>query len=332
MHIHHVADFFDSFLRFDTGLAPPESTGDPSLVRLDPSVGNFWDPGFTALELWIQTSSSQDFDNFLGQNMGNWFNLLNQGIVKTGFGDSDTHHLITVQSGFPRSMVASPSDDPGDLSALAETLAMNLNDGRVVSTNAPFMRVTGEGDPNETGGLALGLDTVIRATGGSASVTVEVQSPTWAEFDRVEFYVNSETVKSDPNDPDRVGLPPLYGICPDVVQTDPNDFTVTTVPVNGAFRLEATATLSLTGLTEDTWVVAVIKGTDGVSCPLFPVVPNSLDPNTNATLADLKLCDLDPNNPELGVNSLAFSNPLFFDVDGDGDYDAPGVAFQSSCP
>ena len=329
VHIHHVASFFDGGLRFDTGLTPPESTGDPNVLRLDPSVGNFWDPGFTAMELWIQTSRGQDFGNFLGENMGNWFNLLNQGIVKTGFGDSDTHHAITVQSGFPRAMIASPSDDPGDLSALAETLAMNLNDGRVVSTNAPFMRVTGEGDPSEMGGLALGMDTVIRATGGSASVTVEIQSPTWAEFDRVEFYVNSETVKSDPND--RPGLPPLYGICPDFVQTDPNDFTVTTVPVNGSARLEATVTLSLSGLTEDTWVVAVVKGTDGVSCPLFPVVPNSLSESANPTLTELKACDLgDP--PELGVNALAFSNPLFFDVDGNGDYDAPGVSFQSSCP
>jgi len=328
VHIHHVASFFDGGLRFDTGLVPPESTGDPNALRLDPSVGNFWDPNFTALELWIQTSRGQDFGNFLGQNMGNWFNLLNQGIVKTGFGDSDTHHVITSQSGFPRSMVASPSDDPGALSALAETLAANLNDGRVVSTNAPFMRVTGEGDPSETGGLALGLDTVIRATGGSATVTVEIQSPTWAEFDTVEFYVNSETVKSDPND--RPGLPPLYRICPEFVQTDPNDFAVTSVPVNGAARLEATATLSLSGLIEDTWVVAVIKGTDGVSCPLFPVVPNSLSESANPTITDLKACNL--GGTEEGVNSLAFSNPLFFDVDGNGVYDAPGLAFQSSCP
>ena len=136
-------------------------------------------------------------------------------------------------------------------------------------------------------------------------------------------------MKSDPND--RPGLPPLYRICPDFVQTDPDDFTVATVAVNGSARLEATATLSLSGLTQDTWVIAIVKGTDGVSCPLFPVVPNSLSDSANPTLADLKLCDLD-DPPELGVNSLAFSNPLFFDVDGNGDYDAPGVSFQSSCP
>ena len=52
----------------------------------------------------------------------------------------------------------------------------------------------------------LGLDTIVRATGGAATVTVEVQSPTWAEFDTVEYYVNSESI-ADPNG--GAGLPPL---------------------------------------------------------------------------------------------------------------------------
>ena len=66
-----------------------------------------------------------------------------------------------------------------------------------------------------------------------------------------------------------------YSITPDHVQTAPADFTVTPVNVHpsvpGADRLEATTTLTLTGLTEDVWIVVMVKGTDGVSEPLFPV-------------------------------------------------------------
>jgi hypothetical protein len=239
VHIHHVASFFDGGLRFDTGLVPPQSFGDPTAVRLDPNVPNFWDPDFTALELWIQTSRGQDFGNFLGQNAGNWFNLLNQGILSTGISDSDTHQTFLYLSGFPRNMIASPTDDPGALAAIAETLAENVNDGRVTGTNGPFLRVTLEGDdPNEIGGLEDEMDTLVEASGGSATVSVDIQSPTWAEFDTVEYYVNSETIATDPNE--RPGLPPLYRICPDYVQVAGVDFTVNTVPAGGGDRLEAT--------------------------------------------------------------------------------------------
>ena len=166
----------------------------------------------------------------------------------------------------------------------------------------------------------------INANGGAATLTVDVQSPEWAAFDTIQFYVNSETIAEPRLTPP---LPPLYRSCPDVVHTTPADFTVTPVPVNGASRLEASTTLSLTGLTEDTWVVAVVRGTDGVSCPLFPVVPNDIDPTETATLASLRLCELGTDE---GVMALAFSNPIFFDFDGNGMFDPPGVNTQPSCP
>jgi hypothetical protein len=72
----------------------------------------------------------------------------------------------------------------------------------------------------------------------------------------------------------------------------------------------------------------MVKGTDDVSCPLFPVVPNDLNEDTNTTLADLKTCAAG----DLGVTALAYSNPLFIDVANLGAYDPPGLQFQSSCP
>jgi hypothetical protein len=178
----------------------------------------------------------------------------------------------------------------------------------------------------QTGGLALGLPRTIETTDGSVDVTVEIQSPLWAEFDRVEYYVNSTTTKTIVNKNSGAGIVAVrrYSITPDFVQTAPADFVVSTAVVDpmvaGASRLEATTTLNLAGLTQDVWVVVMVKGTDGVSRPLFPVVPNSLKTSTNATLADLT----DGNLGEDGMTALAFTNPIFVDVDG-GGWTAPGV-------
>jgi hypothetical protein len=90
--------------------------------------------------------------------------------------------------------------------------------------------------------------------------------------------------------------------------------------VPNASRWEATTTLNLTGLTEDVWVVVLVKGTDGISEPLFPIQPNSLKTSTNTSLANL----IDGNLGEDGLTALAFTNPLFVDVDG-GGWTAPGV-------
>ncbi|MGH9391630.1 MAG: hypothetical protein ACRD1Z_18680, partial [Vicinamibacteria bacterium] len=163
VHIHHIHSFFDGGLRFDSGMSPPQSFGNPTPLRLDPLVPNFWDPDFTALEVWIEGGRGQMFGNFLGENAGNWFNLLNQGLARTGYADSDTHQIVINQAGFARSMIASPTDNPGGLAAIAETLAHNVNEGRVVGTNAPFMRVSVEGDPGEFAGLELGMPTLVKA-------------------------------------------------------------------------------------------------------------------------------------------------------------------------
>ena len=81
-----------------------------------------------------------------------------------------------------------------------------------------------------------------------------------------------------------------------------------------------TATLNLTGLTVDTWVIAIVRGTDGTSEPLFPFYPNSIDEGSNTNLTELT----DGNLGEGGMLAFAYTNPLYIDVDG-GGWTAPGV-------
>ena len=60
-----------------------------------------------------------------------------------------------------------------------------------------------------------------------------------------------------------------------------------------------------TGLTEDVWVVVMVRGTDGVSRPLFPVLPNSLQTSGNTTLANLT----DGNLGEDGMHGARVHEP-----------------------
>jgi hypothetical protein len=330
VQINHIHSYFgiegNSGLAIDTGVTPPQSLVPPVARRLPP-VPNLFTDTCNAFEIWIGDDRGQIYTNFLGRNIGDWFNMINQGIVRTGVADSDTHVRKITQAGIPRSMVASPTDAPGGLSAIADTLSGNVNDGRVVGTNAPMVRVTANAaSTGQTAGLALGLPRTIATTDGSVDVTVQIQSPLWAEFDRVEYYVNTTTTKTITNKNSGAGTVGVrrYSVTPDFVQNAPADFTVSPVLVDpmvpGASRLEATTTLNLTGLTEDVWVVVLVKGTDGVSRPLFPIQPDSLKTSTNTTLANL----IDGNLGEDGMTALAFTNPLFVDVDG-GGWTAPGV-------
>ncbi len=101
------------------------------------------------------------------------------------------------------------------------------------------------------------------------------------------------------------------------------DFMVnTTVGVSGSGqRLEADLNIPVT-VSEDTWVVVVVRATDGVSKPLFPVIPADLEHTTfvNATLG--QLTDSASSRPwslgENGALATAYSNPLFFDFENDG--------------
>jgi len=321
VQINHVDTFFDlGGLAVDTAYIPPQDFADNATKRLDPAIANLFDDSFTALESWQGAGRSETLDRFVGRSMGDWFNMLNQGILRSSVADSDTHKRVLDSAGFPRTMVASPTDAPGGLDDIADTLAANVNAGKATGTNGPFIQVTSEAtSTGDTGGLGHSDAALIETTDGNATITVDIQSPIWAEFDTVEFYVNNvPTVDDFDNDP---LTPPEYHVAPDFVKTAGTDFTISTVDdfpsIPGAEHLEATVTLALTGLAQDTWVVVLVRGTDGVSKPIFPVVPNDLDTAANPTLADLT----DGNLGEDGVTTMAFSNPLYIDIGGNAAYD-----------
>ena len=91
-----------NLLGIDTAAVPPISNVDPGPFRLDPAIANLFDPDFDDHELLIGNDRGQ-IATFFNENLGDWFNLLNQGLLYVGPSDSDTHHLNMAQAGVFRS-------------------------------------------------------------------------------------------------------------------------------------------------------------------------------------------------------------------------------------
>ena len=325
VQINHIASYFGANgLAIDTGMTPPQSQVDLADERLDPAVANAFDDGFDSLELWIGDNGRGGIvGTFPGQNAGDWFNLINQGIVKTGVANSDSHVRRFTRIA-ARTLIASDEEDPGKLSGHAEQLAASVRSGKNIGTNVPFLLLDAQGTFNgasQHAGLRLQDNTMLRVDAGSeVELQVSVATPLWAQVDRIEFYINNQPeLRSDP------GSAARYGICPDET-IHRGDFAwsredVTVVEgLDGAVRTEISVRLNLNEVSRDSWVVVIASGSDGVSEPLFPVLPSGLNQSSNTSLEEL----IDGNLGEEGTPAFAFTNPLFIDVGGDG-WTAPGV-------
>jgi hypothetical protein len=319
VQINHIDSHFDP-LRIDTGQVPPSaqlSAAERIRFRLDPDGGELFHH-FPALEVWNSDSRGGQA-GFLGQRMGIWFNHLNQGLVTTAIADTDTHQFFNLNSAGARSWTASSTDAPADIEP--GEVARSVRAGRAIGSQGPFVltRLLANDGSGDVAELALGAPTTVASDNGSVDLEIHVQSPVWAAYDRIEIYANATTVVAASND----GVPTLYGAEPTRVLVAGEDFEVDTTTVveeiAGAQRLESRVVERFDGLEEDTWFVVVVRGSDGVSPPLFPVMADGLARDSNTTLADLT----DGNLDERGVLALAFTNALYADVDGEPGFQAP---------
>ncbi|MFT5040732.1 MAG: hypothetical protein ACI8TX_001701, partial [Hyphomicrobiaceae bacterium] len=151
-----------------------------------------------------------------------------------------------------------------------------------------------------------GITLVDPAAGFDLEITV--QAPNWADFDTIEVYSNATTIPA----PTQPSVPELFSATPMATLVKGADFVVSSIPVSSDSRQEVVTTVPFTGLSADLWVVVVVKGTDGISGPMFPAYPAQLDSGTNVDLVDL----LDGNVGESGTMALGFTNALYIDADG----------------
>jgi hypothetical protein len=318
VQVNHIDSTFDP-LRIDTALVPPRSLIPPedlARFRLDPNSGNQF-THFKALELWNGSSRGKQSE-FLDTRLGIWFNHLNQGLRTTAIGDTDTHEFLPLNSAGARTWTASPTDDPAAIDPA--DVARAVRAGRAVLGQGVYVqaRLRAGDDSGAVADLTLDGSVDLRSESGTVWLDVDAQAPLWAPFDRIEIYANANTVVAR----ERGGTPTLYGAEPTLVLQAgvdvPLQREVVDDRVPGAERWVSRFTLPFP-LQQDTWFVVIVKGTDGVSHPMFPVFGDDLRRATNTTLADL----VDDNLGEDGTLALGMTNALYADVDGTPGFNPP---------
>lgn len=325
VQINHIDSHFLP-LRINSALVPPASVMTPTeqaSFRLDPAIPNLFHQ-FPALELWNGYTRAHALTEFLNDRIGIWMNLLNQGIVSTAIAGTDTHEFVNVRSGGARSWTSSSSDAPAAI--VNDEIGAAVKAGRAVGgqglyVQARLLATDGSGGVADFG---LGGSKMVPVTNGEVNLEITVQAPLWAEYDRIDVYVNAATQVTKRNPNNAGGVPVLYTGVPTFSLNAGVDFTVNTVndfpAIAGAQHRETSKTMTI-ATPADAWIVVVARGRDGVSKPMFPVMPASLSPTGNATLAAL----LDGNLGQGGVTALGYTNALFVDANSNATFDPPGV-------
>jgi hypothetical protein len=317
IQINHIDSHFAP-LKIDTSLAPPQDlmTDLERANRRLPATGSVPNlfQHFPALELW-NGDNRNDQRQFLEERIGIWFNHLNQGLRTTFIADTDSHTFTNLNTAGARSWTASPTDAPSAIHG--RDVAAAVTAGRAVGGQGVYVQTRlhatdGSGDVAD---LREGGDTTMSDAFGNVELEIQVQSPDWARWDRIEIYANAATTPTG-------GSPYLFGATPTLVldegdcnpdTTGDGDFDVTRTPaiggVPGADRLSASLYVPFDGLTSATWFVVVVRGSDGQCGPMFPVYPDDLDPASNKTLSQLA----DGNVGQGGVVALGATNALYFE-------------------
>lgn len=253
---------------------------DPAGFRIDgeadPVTGDtgLWSMDFTALEILNGLSMNKFW------SVANWwFTLLSRGHHKTATAVSDTHRAISDTGGIARTWahVGPEHDSPQTFDAQA--FAKAINAGAAFGSSGPFVTVNAYADaaPDTLAGLG---DTLILAEKGTIWLQIQVRSPRWMRFDRIEVVGNVTVNTPTPGASNSTPPSPLATV--ELQLPEPE----------GAFH-EANEAIQLE-VTQDSWFIVLVYGTEeGGSPVMFPVIPKK-------------------------DRAFAYTNPIWVDVGGDG--------------
>ncbi|HVH17017.1 MAG TPA: hypothetical protein VNF72_01845 [Myxococcota bacterium] len=324
VQVNHIDSHFAP-MQINTALVPPQDGLDVverGRLRIDPAsppLGQLFF-AFPALELWNGSSRSHALNEFLGQRIGIWMNLLDQGIRTTALADTDTHEYRQLRTAGARTWTATTPGNDTPLLYSESEMATSVDEGRAVGGQGIYVqtRLLANDGSGAVADLTKGGSTEVSTSNGEVIFEIRVQSPRWATWDRVEIYSNTggnvSSVVVAPATPYLYTATPLQtlveGDC-NPATTGDGDFDVNVVnvapSVPGAERVEATLTRTFTGVAEGDWFVAVVRGSDGTCGPMFPIYPQSLATAGNTTLANL----VDGNVGQSGTMALGFTNALY---------------------
>ncbi|GMV40449.1 MAG: hypothetical protein AMXMBFR64_21650 [Myxococcales bacterium] len=276
------------FFAVDLDAATGMTFAEPEAFRMapiekDPVTGDtkLWSEKFTAMELYNGFSVTK-----LWSTTNWWMTFLNRGFRVTGTAVTDTHSLIKDPGGVPCSYVRMPEGKDTIAPLDAAAFAAAVNAGRLVGSNGPLLDVRlvdpATGDEAEVGEtLAL--------SGKAMQLVVNIQTPRWYTVDKVEVFSNATSIVTPPGQ--LVETKPPVAFSQDVEMTEADLMPAVEGGAPGA-RYVKTVVFDLEP-GEDAWYVVLATGNKAASGDVRPIVMDA-------------------------ARALAFTNPLFVDVDGGG--------------
>ena len=300
----------------------------------------------TEVSIFVRTPEGADFSNdaydvqevMNGTINGNfqvyrafWHYLLDQGILRGGTANSDSHSLLENVVGLPLTLVWTDSTV-----AAFDDVEFNaaLRDGRAIGTTGPVIEMS----TTDADGAVRGpsLEPFTPAAGGT--LDLEVRAAPWVPVPQVRIYVNGELVRTLTDE-----LAPQPA---DPFGTGPLERLSISIPLDDLLPGSGDAWLSV----EAGWP---LEPNLDLNCDGIPDTGDNngdgtidwRDVEANAELEDAPdeecLEDVGPlTDPEAPAERdgplylyrgavpdgypLSFTNPLIIDRDGDG-FDAPGV-------
>jgi hypothetical protein len=296
----------------------------------EPAMGCTWvntpNHAYHIQEVWNGTPAKRYV-----QERAFWFYLLDQGVVRPGTANSDSHYLVDSLVGSPRNMVFT-STTVGDFQPDAFNQA--LREGRSFGTNGPVLLVA------VTDGQAghFRPSTTPIMPGDEGRLQIEVSAAPWVPVEEIRIYVNGALKRT---------------------VTEGIDHPADPFGAQGVVRYSGW--LSLAELLPAGNRDAYLTVEAGTQLPLFADLTGDGVPETTDNNADGRVDEMDvdeedrddckpgagagscgplkgPPHPEdesdprfhfhavtPGAYPLAFTNPLLLDRDGNGLFAGPGL-------
>ena len=253
-----------------------------------------------------------------------WWYVLNQGHLRTGTANSDSHSLTDNTAGMPRNVVwTSTAAGPG-----FDVVPFNtaIKQGRVLGTNGPIIEAS---ITTPAGERPWSFEPIKPAAG--AQVKVRVRSAPWIPVQEIRFVVNGKVVKT---------VPAAVPAAADPFGDGDLDRYEGQVPLDDL----------LTGVSGDAWLVIEAGRALATAADLGGGLDDGPDgmPDTTDNNGDGKIDQADvakgatygplanppaPSDTDVAWHyfkitdgyPFSFTNPFILDRNGNGLFDAPGV-------
>ena len=155
----------------------------PSLFHYQPPGADFANSDFHTQEVMNGTQN-----DYILAFRAVWFYELNQGFVRAGTANSDSHSLLDNVLGTPRNLVWTDTTVT-DFDEVAFNAA--VRDGRMVGTNGPVLSVAVLDGGDEYGPSLTAID-----PGDGATLSIRVDAAPWVPVDEVRILVDGDVVET----------------------------------------------------------------------------------------------------------------------------------------